>query len=139
VHQSFVYLLGASERVNALTQIKLQQQYHVNIVGAHSGYFDDNGLIIEQITKSRAQIVCVAMGSPKQEKFIAECREKYPNTLYIGVGGSYDVFVDEVKRAPRWMQRIHLEWLFRLVVQPTRISRQLRLLQFIGLFIRGKF
>ncbi|MGQ7146924.1 WecB/TagA/CpsF family glycosyltransferase, partial [Escherichia sp. SS-MK2] len=80
---------------------------------------------------SGAQIVTVAMGSPKQEIFMRDCRLVHPDALYMGVGGTYDVFTGHVKRAPKIWQTLGLEWLYRLLSQPSRIKRQLRLLRYL--------
>ncbi len=87
--------------------------------------------LFERIHASGAQIVTVAMGSPKQEIFMRDCRLVHPDALYMGVGGTYDVFTGHVKRAPKIWQTLGLEWLYRLLSQPSRIKRQLRLLRYL--------
>lgn len=126
-----VFLLGGDEQVIAQTRAKLVVQ-KVNVVGIHHGYFESaqTQQIIEQIIQSQAKLVCVAMGSPKQEQFIQQVQRAYPQALYMGVGGSYDVFVGKVKRAPQIWQNLGLEWLYRLLKQPSRWRRQGRLLKF---------
>lgn len=129
-----VFLLGASEAVVQKTAQKWRQQ-GVNIVGYQHGYFDDEWCVIQQIQQSGAKLVSVAMGSPKQEYFIWRAKQIYPDCLYMGVGGSYDVFVGKVKRAPKVWQQLGLEWLYRLLTQPTRGRRQLRLIKFAWYFL----
>ncbi|WP_139766913.1 WecB/TagA/CpsF family glycosyltransferase, partial [Salmonella enterica] len=84
-----------------------------------------------RIHASGAKIVTVAMGSPKQELLMRDCREVHPHALYMGVGGTYDVFTGHVKRAPKIWQNLGLEWLYRLLSQPRRITRQMRLLRYL--------
>ncbi|EPS2043086.1 TPA: lipopolysaccharide N-acetylmannosaminouronosyltransferase [Citrobacter braakii] len=128
-----VFLIGGKPEVLAQTETKLRAQWRVNIVGSQDGYFtpDQRQALFERIHASGAQIVTVAMGSPKQEIFMRDCRKIHPEALYMGVGGTYDVFTGHVKRAPRIWQSLGLEWLYRLLSQPSRITRQLRLLRYL--------
>lgn len=128
-----VFLVGGKPEVLAQTEAKLRQQWNVNIAGSQNGYFkaEDRAVLFECIHASGAKIVTVAMGSPKQEIFMRDCREVHPDALYMGVGGTYDVFTGHVKRAPKIWQQLGLEWLYRLLSQPSRISRQLRLLRYL--------
>ncbi|MGL4726549.1 MAG: lipopolysaccharide N-acetylmannosaminouronosyltransferase [Scandinavium sp.] len=128
-----VFLVGGKPEVLAQTEAKLRQQWNVNIVGSQNGYFkaEDRAALFERIHASGAKIVTVAMGSPKQEIFMRDCRDVHPDALYMGVGGTYDVFTGHVKRAPKIWQQLGLEWLYRLLSQPSRISRQLRLLRYL--------
>lgn len=128
-----VFLIGGKPEVLAQTEAKLRAQWRVNIVGSQDGYFtqEQRQALFERIHASGAQIVTVAMGSPKQEIFMRDCRQVHPNALYMGVGGTYDVFTGHVKRAPKFWQNLGLEWLYRLLSQPSRITRQLRLLRYL--------
>ncbi|AWS94455.1 MULTISPECIES: lipopolysaccharide N-acetylmannosaminouronosyltransferase [Citrobacter] len=128
-----VFLIGGKPEVLAQTEAKLRAQWHVNIVGSQDGYFtpEQRQALFERIHASGAQIVTVAMGSPKQEIFMRDCRKIHPEALYMGVGGTYDVFTGHVKRAPKLWQNLGLEWLYRLLSQPSRITRQLRLLRYL--------
>lgn len=128
-----VFLVGGKPDVLAQTQAKLRAQWNVNIVGSQDGYFtpEQRSALFEQIHASGAKIVTVAMGSPKQEIFMRDCRQVHPHALYMGVGGTYDVFTGHVKRAPKVWQNLGLEWLYRLLSQPSRITRQLRLLRYL--------
>ena len=128
-----VFLVGGKPDVLAQTEAKLRAQWHVNIVGSQDGYFtaDQRQALFERIHASGAQLVTVAMGSPKQEIFMRDCRLVHPHALYMGVGGTYDVFTGHVKRAPKFWQSLGLEWLYRLLLQPSRITRQLRLLRYL--------
>lgn len=108
--------------------------------GQPDGYFkpDQREALLERIRASGAAIVTVAMGSPKQEILMRDCRKVHPQALYMGVGGTYDVFTGHVKRAPKVWQNLGLEWLYRLLSQPSRIGRQLKLLKFVGYYYSGK-
>ncbi|WGE31806.1 lipopolysaccharide N-acetylmannosaminouronosyltransferase [Actinobacillus genomosp. 2] len=127
-----VFLIGSTADTLAKVQQKLTA-WNVNIVGLQDGYFDnkEQQFIIERIKRSGAKLVTVAMGSPKQEQFIVNMEREYPNCLYMGVGGTYDVFTSKVKRAPKIWQDLGLEWLYRLLSQPTRWRRQVNLLCFM--------
>ncbi|ANF73326.1 lipopolysaccharide N-acetylmannosaminouronosyltransferase [[Haemophilus] ducreyi] len=126
-----VFLVGGTADTLAKVKQKLTA-YHVNIVGYQNGYFqhEDELQIIQRIQQSGAKLISVGMGTPKQELFIFKAHQHYPNALYMGVGGSYDVFIGKVKRAPKIWQKFGLEWLYRLIKQPTRWRRQLNLLRF---------
>ncbi|KNC10872.1 UDP-N-acetyl-D-mannosaminuronic acid transferase [Klebsiella sp. RIT-PI-d] len=135
-----VFLLGGKPEVLAQTEAKLRAQWNVNIVGSQDGYFkpEQKQALFGRIRDSGAQIVTVAMGSPKQEILMRDCRLIHPDALYMGVGGTYDVFTGHVKRAPKVWQNLGLEWLYRLLSQPSRISRQIRLLRYLGWHYTGK-
>ncbi|AIQ99300.1 lipopolysaccharide N-acetylmannosaminouronosyltransferase [Pluralibacter gergoviae] len=128
-----VFLIGGKAEVMAKTVKQLRARWNVNIVGSQDGYFAPQAreALFEQVRQSGAKIVTVAMGSPKQEILMRDCRRVHPDALYMGVGGTYDVFTGHVKRAPRVWQNLGLEWLYRLLSQPSRISRQLRLLRYL--------
>lgn len=81
-------------------------------------------------------LLFVAFGHPKQEKWIAENLPKIPVKVAIGVGGAFDYFSGKLPRAPRWIRNLRLEWLFRLIIQPQRAKRQLKLLQYLWLLTR---
>lgn len=135
-----VFLLGGKPDVLAETEDKLRKQWQVNIVGCQDGYFraEDRQALFERIRASGAKIITVAMGSPRQEILMRDCRDVYANALYMGVGGTYDVFTGYVKRAPELWQRLGLEWLYRLLSQPSRLTRQLRLLRYLSWHYRHK-
>ena len=134
-----VFLLGGKPEVLEQTEDKLRKQWQVNIVGSQDGYFraEDRQALFERIRASGAKIVTVAMGSPRQEILMRDCRQVYAHALYMGVGGTYDVFTGYVKRAPGIWQRLGLEWLYRLLSQPSRVTRQLRLLRYLSWHYRG--
>lgn len=134
-----VFLVGSKAETLADVKRKLAE-WNVNIVGEQDGYFpeDQADTLIEKIAESGAKFVTVAMGSPKQEKFMLKAQQYYPQALYMGVGGTYDVFTGRVKRAPKGWQKLGLEWLYRLLSQPTRWRRQLNLLKFAYYYLTNK-
>lgn len=138
--QTPVYLVGGKPETLRETHDKLINQWQVNIVGCHDGYFfpDERQRLMDQIQHSGAQIVTVALGSPRQELFMRDCQAQWPSALYMGVGGTYDVFTGHVKRAPKKWQDLGLEWLYRLITQPSRLRRQLRLLKYQMYYYRNK-
>lgn len=135
-----VFLVGGKPEILAETEQKLRSQWNVNLVGSQDGYFQPEqcAALFERIRASGAVIVTVAMGSPKQELLMRDCRKVHTQALYMGIGGTYDVFTGHVKRAPKVWQQLGLEWLYRLLSQPSRIRRQLKLLKFVGYYYRGK-
>ncbi len=135
-----VFLIGGKPEILAQTEQKLRARWQVNIVGSQDGYFsaDQQQALFARIRNSGAKIVTVAMGSPRQEILMRDCRQVYPDALYMGVGGTYDVFTGHVKRAPKVWQNLGLEWLYRLLSQPSRITRQLRLLRYLGWHYSGR-
>ncbi|MBD8165488.1 lipopolysaccharide N-acetylmannosaminouronosyltransferase [Erwinia persicina] len=134
-----VFLIGGQPAVLAQTMDKLRRLWNVNIVGSQDGFFtpDQREALFTRIRESGAKLVTVAMGSPRQEILMRDCKARYPDALYMGVGGTYDVFTGQVKRAPKIWQRMGLEWLYRLISQPTRLKRQLRLLKYLKYHWRG--
>ncbi|MGO5074108.1 WecB/TagA/CpsF family glycosyltransferase [Clostridium sporogenes] len=121
-----VYLLGTTEDVLKECERKLLIKYrNLNIIGKHNGFFDMDNCkdILEDIKESKPYALFIAMGCPRQEKFISKYMDELPCKIYMGVGGSFDVFAGKVKRAPRWMINCNLEWLYRVVKEPYRIKR----------------
>lgn len=135
-----VFLVGGQPDVLAQTEAALRRRWGVNVVGAQDGYFspEQRNALFERIHASGAQIVTVAMGSPRQEILMRDCRAYYPQALYMGVGGTYDVFTGRVRRAPHLWRRFGLEWLYRLLSQPTRWRRQVKLLRFVAYYYARK-
>jgi len=114
-----LFLLGGKENVAKKTKEKLGEQ----IVGYANGY-QDLRKVIEKINKIKPNILLVGLGSPKQEKWIYKNLKKMPSIkLAIGIGGAFDFISGRIKRAPKFIQKIGLEWLWRLILQPWRIKR----------------
>lgn len=133
-----VFLYGASESSLKEAKESLLNLYpKLSIVGIQNGYEKDQNKIIKKISDSQANILFVALGSPKQERFIFENKDKLKVNILQGVGGSFDVISGRVKRAPIWMQNIGLEWLYRLIKEPKRIFRQFKLIGFLLLVFKN--
>ncbi len=128
-----VYLLGASPESNAAARLALEKTYPgLRIVGAQDGYFHDSHEVIARINASGADVLFVAMGSPKQEEWIAKHRHEIDASFCMGVGGSFDVAAGKIKRAPRLFRMTGTEFLFRFMLEPRkRLSHQGILLSFL--------
>ncbi len=153
-----LYLLGSYPEVASETALNLTKKYPgIKIAGTHHGYFScedsqncedvKNGNsvrdkkeeeIIDEIKENKPDILLVGMGVPKQEKWINKNLEKLDVPVCIGVGGSFDVLSGRIPRAPLWMQRHGMEWIYRSIKQPNRAFRVLALFYFIWLVIVGK-
>jgi len=128
-----VYLLGAKPEVVEKAQSNLKNLYpSLKIVGFHHGYFNEKEEknIIEDINKRAAQVLFVALGAPKQEKWIYKNKEKLKVKIAMGVGGSFDVIAGKAKRAPEIYRKLGLEWLYRLIQEPWRYKRMSALPKF---------
>ena len=129
-----IYLLGAVEGEAAEAAKRLTEQYHCNIIGTHHGFLRDkevNQAVLAELTAKKPQIVLVAMGAPRQEYWITEHMHELPPAVYMGIGGSLDVISGNLKRAPLWVQKLSLEWLYRVIKQPSRFKRILALPKFM--------
>lgn len=135
-----VYLLGAKDEVLQKTIATIHQDFpNVRVVGSHHGYFDwDSNEIDDEIRSKKPDMVFLALGFPRQEKWIAERLDTFDKGLFMGIGGSFDVLAGEVKRAPVFWQKVHLEWFYRLVKQPSRWRRMLALPIFAGRVLKEK-
>lgn len=138
-----LYLLGAKPGVAEDAAKNLQAQHPGLIIcGTHDGYFKEDAPVIAAIREAKADVVFVCLGFPRQEEWAAARSAETGAKLLIGLGGSLDVFAGRVQRAPEAMQKMGLEWLFRLYQEPSRIGRMARLplilFQAAGARIRGK-
>lgn len=128
-----VYLLGATEEVISAAKENMEKKYsNINIVGYHNGYFDwKDESLLQEMKEAHPDIVFVGLGFPRQEKWIIENMNKFDKGIFIGLGGSFDVWAGKVKRAPKIWQKLNLEWLYRLLKQPSRWRRMLVLPLFL--------
>ena len=132
VKGSSVYLLGSKPGVAEEAGQKLAENYPgLVIAGASDGYFTENGSVISAINAAHPDLLLVCLGSPKQELWMAENLGSLDVSLCAGLGGSIDVFAGRVKRAPAFFRRLGLEWFYRLICQPWRIKRMIKLPLFI--------
>lgn len=138
-----LFLLGAKPGVAEEAARRLAARYPgLDICGTHDGYFQDDAPVVEAIRASRADVVFVCLGFPKQEMWAAAHGAEAGAKLYVGLGGSLDVFAGKVERAPEKMQKLGLEWLYRLYKEPSRIGRMAKLplilFQALGARLKGK-
>lgn len=121
-----VFLLGAKQEIVAQTANKVAELYpKLNIAGFHHGYFwDDEQAIVDKIKASGARLLFVAITSPKKENFINKYQDQLGVDFVMGVGGTFDVVAGKVKRAPLWMQKYGLEWLYRVIQEPKRMWKR---------------
>ncbi len=121
-----VYLLGATPHVIEKTVTEIKNKYkNINIAGYHHGYFwDDEKSIVDKIKSSKARLLFVAISSPKKEIFINNWKKQFGVDFVMGVGGTFDVISGKVRRAPKWMQKSGLEWLYRVIQEPRRMWKR---------------
>lgn len=125
---SKIFIFGGKEEINKTAVEKINLAYPgICIVGRCDGYIDEDKMkdLIDKINKSKADILFIALGSPKQERWIQKYLHKTNTKICQGIGGTLDVISGRAKRAPRPIQRIGLEWLYRLFNEPERIRRQI--------------
>ena len=123
-----LFLLGAKPGVAEEAADRLREAYPgLNICGTHDGYFKEDKPVVEAIQASGADVLFVCLGAPKQEFWMAEFGPSTGVTLAVGLGGCLDVFAGKVQRAPKAFQKAGLEWLYRLIKEPSRIGRMAKL------------
>jgi UDP-N-acetyl-D-mannosaminouronate:lipid I N-acetyl-D-mannosaminouronosyltransferase len=138
--QKSFYLVGSTQEVIEMTIKKLEHNYPgILIKGYRNGFLNelDKEILIEEFQKKRPEIVFIAQGSPRQEYFMDELIKIHP-ALYMGLGGSFDVFCGLKKRAPKFFLNFNLEWFYRLISEPTRFKRQMVLIKFFILLKGNK-
>ncbi len=135
------YLVGGKQEVIENTVSKLKEEFSgINIVNYRNGYIkteEEHNELIADIAEKKPDVVFVAMGSPKQELLMEEMMKVHP-AIYQGLGGSFDVYTGNVKRAPKWWIDHNLEFAYRLIKQPSRIKRQIHLVKFLAYVKLGK-
>ena len=122
-----VFLLGAKEDVVSRVKTMYEERYPgLTVAGYRNGYWatEDECRVVEQIKISQADLLFVAISSPKKEEFLSRYQAEMRIPFAMGVGGTFDVAVGKVKRAPLWMQRAGLEWFFRFLQEPRRMFRR---------------
>ena len=136
-----VSLLGGRPEVLNMSVERLHADFpKLKIAASLHGYAGEEEIadFRKEIDDMGRGIVAVAMGSPRQEKVIKSLREYCPDAFYMGVGGTFDCYSGVVRRAPDSWQRLNLEWFYRLLRQPWRIKRQLKLIPYAALVITGR-
>jgi len=134
-----VYFLGGKPKVAEKAKIRMENSYPcMNVVGCHHGFFDDDAEIIAEINHLSPDILFVCMGMPRAELWATKNRD-ISARITMCVGGTLDVMAGEVKIAPSFFRKIGLEWLYRLISQPSRAKRMLDIPRFVMavLFSRG--
>lgn len=128
------YFFGGAPGVAEAAKNKAEELYPgVQIVGCRNGYFTEaeEEAIIKEINDAAPDMLFVALGAPKQEKWLVKYRNQLKSRVLMGIGGSFDVLAGKMERAPKWMQEASLEWAFRLYKQPSRFMRMLALPKFV--------
>lgn len=136
-----VYLLGSAPGVAEEAARQLSLKFPgLNVCGTHHGYFGEEDLpaLITEIKSLDPHILFVCLGAPKQEKWIKKYAKQLDVPICVGVGGSLDVIAGQKKRAPAWMIKLNMEWLYRLISEPSRYQRQLVLPKFVALILKNK-
>lgn len=135
-----LYLLGSKPGVAEQAAEKMKAiAPGLVICGTADGYFKDETPVVDKINASGAEALFVCLGAPKQERFMFAHRDALTTVrLMAGLGGSLDGFAGNVKRAPKWMIRLQLEWLYRLIKEPKRLGRMMRLPKYVLLAFRAR-
>ncbi len=137
-----IYLFGGKPGVAEAAAGKIKKQYsNLNIAGFRDGFFTDqeSPKILDGVNEVKPDVLFVALGAPKQEKWIYKNRKLLNTKVAMGVGGAFDVFAGTAKRAPVIFQKLGLEWFYRLLMQPSRIGRMMVLPKFLIKVIIAKF
>lgn len=140
-----IFLLGGKQGVAEKAELNISKKFpNLEICGAHHGYFSksgaENDAVIEEINKTAPDVLFVCFGFPEQEKWIFNNRNKLKSVkIFAGLGGSIDVWAGDLRRAPRLIQKIGLEWLWRVAVQPSRAKIFLHIPLFFGCVFKQKF
>ena len=137
-----VFLLGSSTEVVMEVVCKLEDKHpQLKIVGHHHGFFwNDEEAVVKKIRESGARLLFVAITSPKKENFINKWKDDLGVDFVMGVGGTFDVVAGKVKRAPVWMQKSGMEWVYRIIQEPRRMWRRYLITnsKYIWLLIKEK-
>lgn len=136
-----VFLLGAREEVVSGVKHAYEKKYRgLTIAGYRNGYWkpEEEEAVVEQIAAARADLLFVAISSPKKEQFLGRYQARMKIPFAMGVGGTFDVAVGKVKRAPLWMQKSGLEWFYRFLQEPRRMFRRYFIedMAFVWLFLK---
>jgi N-acetylglucosaminyldiphosphoundecaprenol N-acetyl-beta-D-mannosaminyltransferase len=139
-HKKCIYFYGAKPGYAQQCAENAKKTYSgLQVAGYMDGYTKDRQTAAKEIATTMPDFVFVAMGAPLQELWIAEFKHLFPNSVLIGVGGSFDVLSGNVKRAPQFWVKNNLEWLYRLITQPSRAKRMLKIPLFLIMVIKEKF
>lgn len=134
-----IYFLGAAHGVAELAAERMRLKHPgCNIVGARHGFFpaDDDEVVAREVGETKPDILFVALGIPRQERFIVKTQAIIQAKVAIGVGGSFDVHSGKTKRAPVIFRKMRIEWLWRLLLNPSKWRKTLKLPQFMAMILR---
>lgn len=139
-----IFLMGGKPGIAEKAAEELAKKYPgIKIAGTNDGYFkkegEENNAVIAKINNSRADVLFVCLGAPAQEKWIYSNRDKLNVTVMLGLGGSLDSYAGVVKRAPKVFINLGLEWFYRLLCEPWRLKRMMKLPKFYFGTVRYKF
>ncbi len=138
-HGKTLYLLGSKPGVGEQAAAKLRERYPaLQIVGIADGYFQSEEAAVAAVNEKKPDVLFVCLGAPKQEQFMQKYQKTLDVRLMAGLGGTLDSIAGTVKRAPRWMIRLNLEWLYRLIKQPSRLGRMMRLPKYVFAVLRHR-
>ena len=135
-----VYFFGSKEGVAEVAAQSMQNQHKgLKIIGTWNGYETDDEKVIADINRVKPDVLLVGLGAPRQEKWIVNNKARIQAKVFVGVGGSFDGMAGVVKRAPKFFIRLNLEWFYRLLKQPSRFKRMLKLPVFLlKMIIEGR-
>ncbi len=129
------YIIGANPVVHDDTIEKLRSEFPgIKIAGHRNGFIktdDERHRLIDDVAETKPDAVFVAMGTPKQEYLMAEMKQRHKDAVYVGLGGSYDVYTGAVKRAPKIWQNLGIEFMYRFIKNPSRWRRQFNYVIFV--------
>ena len=136
-----VYLLGGEPGVTDKAAEKIKEENRdINLLGTHHGYLDQElqKKVLKEINQLKPDLLFVGMGVPLQEKFLNKNLPDLDVKVAVTVGGSFDVLAGEVDRAPLWMQKIGMEWFYRLLQEPERLGRMMSLPRFVYMVLKER-
>lgn len=135
-----LFLFGGKPGVAETAKKNISLQYpRIDICGTENGYFECSDGIIEHINQTAPDFLFVCLGAPKQEKWMFENKDKLNCKVMLGIGGSLDVYANTAKRAPSFFIKLNIEWLYRLMKNPSRIGRMMALPKFGFAVLRYKY
>ena len=139
-----VYLVGAKPEIVKATATELKRTNRgLNICGFRDGYFKEEewDAFFYELERASPDLVFVGITSPTKEYFIEYLQNKGSQTVFMGVGGSFDVISGSIKRAPLWLQKLNLEWLYRVIQEPKRLGKRYFVgnFEFVKLVLKHKF
>jgi len=137
-----VFIFGSERHVNKMASESILNRYpYLELVGTQHGYIprEKYGSLIEKINSLKTDILFVGLGSPKQEKWICQYKKFLKAKLCMGIGGSLDVISRRIPGTPFWLKKVGLEWFYRLIMQPSRLKRQIVLPKFALAILKKRF